>query len=58
MGCVAAVRDALKACEGVKDVKIDFERKIATAIVEEESANSEKLLAAVIEAGYEDTKIK
>ena len=46
------------ACEGVKDAKVDFTAKTATVIVEEESANPEKLTAAVNAAGFEGTTVK
>ena len=46
------------ACEGVKDAKVDFAAKTATVIVAEESANPEKLTAAVNAAGYEGTTVK
>lgn len=35
------------ACNGVKDVKVDFASRTATAVVDERKANPEKLVAAV-----------
>ena len=52
------MREALLACEGVKDVKVEFASKTATVIVAEESANPEKLTAAVNAAGFEGTTVK
>ena len=46
------------ACEGVEDAKVDFDAKTATVIVAEESANGEKLSAAVNAAGFEGTTVK
>jgi copper chaperone CopZ len=52
------VREALMACEGVKDAKVDFAAKTATVIVSEESANADELTAAVNAAGFSGTTVK
>jgi copper chaperone CopZ len=39
------------ACEGVKDAKVDVIAKTATVVVDEDSADVEKLIAAVNATG-------
>ena len=46
------------ACKGVKDVKVNFASRSAIVIVAEDAADSEKLVAAVNEAGFEGTKVR
>lgn len=46
------------ACDGVKDVKVEFASKTATVIVPKDFAGAEKLTAAVNAAGFEGTMVK
>ena len=57
MGCPPAVREALLACEGVKDAKINFATKSARVIIEGE-VDPATLIAAVDAAGFEGTGLK
>ena len=54
--CVKHVKDALEKVDGVKSAEVSLENK--TAVVElEREVDSDVLLAAVTEAGYEPKAI-
>ena len=55
---MAAVRDALSECEGVQKVEVEFESRTATAIIDEKTTDTDKLLAALEAAGYEGSSVK
>ncbi|MGF1657372.1 MAG: heavy-metal-associated domain-containing protein [Verrucomicrobiales bacterium] len=50
-GCAKSVRQAISACEGVKEVSVDMAKK--TFSVTGENMTPEVLVAAVTEAGYQ-----
>jgi mercuric ion binding protein len=53
--CPVAVRSALKRVPGVKDVAVDFDRKIAVVVFDDGLATPEKLAAASRSAGFPAT---
>ena len=52
------MREALLACEGVKDATVSYEKKTAIVIVEEDSADPDKLIAAVNATGRGEASLK
>jgi len=52
MHCVAHVKKALSAIDGVLEVEVSLERKSAVVMLEKEVSN-ERLTEAIVEAGYE-----
>lgn len=54
--CVARVTNALKAVEGVEEVKIQLKKKKAEVLLANEVAD-ETLISAIVEAGYEAKKL-
>lgn len=57
MHCVKHVEDALKAVDGVTDVKVELEAKTAT-VTAESNVGEDALINAVKAAGYEVDEIK
>jgi len=55
MHCVKRVQTALAGVSGVTRAEVNLEKKIAT--VEGEALNDETLTSAVVDAGYQVTKI-
>jgi len=55
--CVMHVEDALKEINGVKEVKVSLEEKVAEVELEHD-VDDEKIKAAVADAGYEVTAIQ
>ncbi len=52
MHCVAHVKKALTAIDGVKNVEVSLEDKSAVVVLEKE-VQTEALISAIVEAGYE-----
>jgi copper ion binding protein len=50
--CVMRVSKALKAVPGVHDAKVDLQKAEAAVIFDESKVSTEKLSAAVVDAGY------
>lgn len=53
-GCVASTRQALQSVPGVSDVKVDLPKGRAT-VEHDEQTDDERLVAAVVDAGFEAT---
>ena len=54
--CVARVTNALKAIDGVADVKITLKKKKVEVVLEKE-VSDETIISAIVNAGYEAEKI-
>lgn len=52
MSCVAAVRGALQACQGTRNVDVDFDSKRATVELQQ-GIDPATLVDALAAAGYE-----
>ena len=50
--CVMRVSKALKAVPGVQDAKVDLQKAEAAVSFDESKVSTEKLSAAVVDAGY------
>jgi mercuric ion binding protein len=50
--CPITVKKAIKGVTGVKDVKVDFEKKIAVVVFDDALANSDRIAEASRNAGY------
>lgn len=50
--CPITVKAAIKAVPGVKDVKVDFEKKVAVVVYDDALATVDKLAGASRDAGY------
>ncbi len=55
--CAAKVKEVLTAQTGVKDVKIDFESKIATVAVDSAAFDGEAAVAALVDYQFSNTKL-
>ena len=55
--CVDAVKTALAAQPGAKDVKVDFETKQATVVIDETSFDSEAALATLVDYQFTNSKL-
>ena len=53
--CPIAVRTAIKAVLGVKDVKVDFAQKFAVVVFDDTRTNVDKLAEASRNAGFPAT---
>lgn len=53
MHCQLRVKKAIEEVEGVRKADVDLQKKQAVVEYEEGKANSEKIKAAIREAGYE-----
>lgn len=53
--CPITVRKALEKVPGVKDAKVDFEKKTATVHFDPDKANTAVLVMATTNAGYPST---
>jgi copper chaperone len=51
--CQMRVKKAIEEVEGVRKADVDLQKKQAVIEYDEEKANSEKIKAAIREAGYE-----
>jgi copper chaperone CopZ len=51
--CEQRVQKALAAVSGVHEVEVDFNSRLASVLVSRASADTDELLQAVQEAGYE-----
>jgi copper chaperone CopZ len=56
-GCAATVNDILKRQPGVKEVRVDFAGKTATVAIDERSFDSQRVLAALIDKGFNNSKL-
>jgi len=52
VSCVAAVRGALEACQGTRNVQVDFDKKQATVELQK-GIDPATLVDALAAAGYE-----
>ncbi len=50
--CPITVKKALEKVIGVSEVKIDFEHKTATVVLDNDKANSASLVKATTDAGF------
>ena len=50
--CPITVKKVIKGVVGVKDVRVDFEKKIVVAEFDDELTNSERIAEASRNAGY------
>jgi mercuric ion binding protein len=57
-GCPITVKKALEQVPGVSDVKVDFERKTATAHLDTDKAKVTMLANATTDAGFPSTARK
>lgn len=54
--CPIAVRTAIKGVDGVRDVKVDFARKIAIVVFDDARTSVDKLAEASRNAGFPATR--
>ena len=54
--CPIAVRTAIKRVDGVRDVKVDFARKIAIVVFDDARTSVDKLAEASRNAGFPATR--
>lgn len=55
--CVDAVKTALSEQPGVKEVKVDFETKQATVVVDETEFDSDAAVASLVDYQFTNTKL-
>ena len=55
-GCVANVKKALEGMPGVSSAEVDLKK--GTAVVQHENIADEMLISAIVDAGFEVTKIQ
>ncbi len=55
--CAAKVKEVLAAQTGVKDVKIDFDSKIAIVAVDQAAFDGEEAVAALVDYQFSNTKL-
>jgi len=55
--CVAAVKTALTAQPGVKEVQVDFEAKQATVVVDQAVFDGEAALASLVDYQFTNSKL-
>lgn len=55
--CAAKVKEVLTAQTGVKDVKIDFDSKIAIVAVDEAEFDGKAAVAALVDYQFSNTKL-
>ena len=56
-GCAEAVEDILVAQPGIEDVRVDFEAKSATVAIDEQSFDSQQVVAALVDKGFENSAL-
>lgn len=56
-GCAATVKGILSKQPGAKDVVVDFDAKLATVAVEEGTFDAQQALAALIDKGFDHSKL-
>jgi mercuric ion binding protein len=52
LGCVVAVRNSLKKVEGVKNIEVDLDARIATVVVASKEFDTSLLIAATTNIGF------
>jgi mercuric ion binding protein len=52
VSCPARVRRALQDLPGVKDVRVDYDRKEATVVIERDASTTGDLVQALGKAGF------
>jgi copper chaperone CopZ len=57
-GCGEATREILAHQDGVKDVKIDFESKLAVVAVDQAKFDVDKALAELVDKGFDNSTLK
>ncbi len=55
--CVVKVKQILAEQTGVKEVKVDFETKVATVAIDETEFNAEAAIAALVDYQFTDSKL-
>ena len=56
--CPITVRKALERVDGVTQVRVDYESKIAAVVFDDKKTNVDQLIEATQNAGYPSTEIK
>lgn len=57
-GCKKKITQSINNLEGIKKINVDLETKIITVTFDELKTNSDKILGAIAEAGYESELIE
>jgi copper chaperone CopZ len=57
-GCAAKVRDVLAKQPGVKQVNVDFPKRVATLSIDESSFSAEDAVAELVDHGFKNSKLK
>lgn len=57
-GCKKKITQSIKNLEGIKKINVDLETKIITVTFDELKTDTEKILGAIAEAGYESELIE
>ena len=57
-GCAAAVKEILSEQPGAKDVRVDFEAKLATVAIEMDKFDSKLAIAELVDKGFANSQLK
>lgn len=57
-GCAMTVKDVLSKQSGAKDVVVDFDGKTATVAIEEGQFDADQAIAALVDKGFDNSKLK
>src|SRR5688572_30214773 len=57
-GCAWTVKDILSKQPGAKDVRVDFEAKIATVAIEDGMFDSQLAIAELVDKGFGNSQLK
>jgi copper chaperone CopZ len=56
-GCAEAVEDILAVQPGIEDVRVDFEAKSATVAINAQSFDSQQVIAALVDKGFDNSTL-
>jgi copper chaperone CopZ len=56
-GCAATVKEVLKAQPGAVEVKVEFDKKLATVAVDEKEFDQDAAVAALLDKQFPNTKL-